>query len=94
MDKTYVLYIGIARIRDVEVDDYVRRIASKAIPADIDGTVIVIPTNNDENRLVCINPEYITNEELIKQNTMLLFELNYELNKQLNITKNEEKFLE
>ena len=91
MTKTYVLYIGIAKIRDADVDDYVKRVSGKVIPEDIDGTVIIIPTNSDENRFVCINPEYITNEELIKQNSMLLFELNYELNKQLNIIKNEEK---
>lgn len=86
----YVVYVGISNIEPNEIEEYVRRVTKAIIPPDLDGNVVVIPVNTENTRIECINPKYITNDDLVKQNTMLLFELNYELQKQIKLIKNEE----
>lgn len=78
MQKTYVLYIGVRNIRTSDIDDYIERITYKLFPINVpeNSTVLVLPTDTTENRLECIDPIYITNEDLIFKHNTLLVELN------------------
>lgn len=91
-NKLLVLYIGIAKVRDADVDEYMNKIVARIVPNIKDAEIVVLPNENSTDiRIECINPQYITDEELIKKNTLLMYELNYELNKQLNIINDEKK---
>lgn len=88
MNKTYVLYIGVRNIRSSDIDQYVEKITEKLFPIAVpeNSTVLVLPTDTTENRLECIDPLYITDENLIFKHNTLLAELNIKIK---NITNNE-----
>lgn len=88
--KLYVIYIGVAGVRSEDIEDYVQKITSKIIPASIEGEIIIIPTHSYETRIECINPKYITNEELVSKHTELMKELHKELHHQMEQYRNEE----
>ena len=87
MNKTYVLYIGVRNIRSSDIDVYVEKITNKLFPISVpeNSTILVLPTDTTENRLECIDPVYITDENLILKHTALLKELNMNIK---NITNN------
>lgn len=78
MNKTYVLYIGVKNIRSSDIGEYVEKLVKKIFPIPLpkEASVIVLPTDSTENRLECIDPKYITNEDLIFKHNTLLTELN------------------
>lgn len=84
-----VVYVGIANIRSADVSEFISKLSNKIIPSTIDAEVILIPTESTDTRIECINPKYITDAELIKQNSILMYELNYELKKQKEYLENE-----
>lgn len=88
MNKTYVLYIGTRNVRSSDIGEYVERIVDKLLPIPLpeEATVLVLPTDTTENRLECIDPLYITDENLILKHNTLLAELNMNIK---NITNNE-----
>ena len=84
-----VFYVGVAGLQIEDVGVYMNGIANKLTPKSFDGEVIFLPTlSSYDTRVECINPEYITDTELIKENHKILSELKYELTNQLNIIKN------
>lgn len=87
-DLIFVIYIGIARIRDVDITDYCQKIVAKISP-NIKGQLISIPTNTIDTRIECINPKYITDKDLIDEHTQKLNALQNELNFQLEQLKKE-----
>ncbi len=88
MYKTYVLYIGTKNVRSCDIGEYVERITKILLPIPLpeEATVLVLPTDTTENRLECIDPVYITDENLIFKHNTLLAELNMNIK---NITNNE-----
>jgi len=88
MNKTYVLYIGVRNIRSSDIDIYVEKITNKLFPIAVpeNSTVLVLPTDTTENRIECIDPLYITDENLIFKHNTLLAELNMNIK---NIINNE-----
>jgi len=87
--KILVFYIGVGNIRSADIGDYVREVSSRITPSTFDGEIIMIPTNGVDTRIECINPVYITEEELIKKHTDLMQELQLELRNQVEQLKKE-----
>lgn len=87
--KILVIYIGVSGIRSEDIPDYINKISEKIIPQTMEAEIIVIPTHSYETRIECINPKYITDEELIKKHSKLMEELHIELNHQIKKMKEE-----
>ena len=86
-NKIIVIYIGIKNIRSEDINAYINKVTNKIIPSTIEAEFIVIPINSLDTRIECINPKYITDENLIKEHSNLISELNIKLNEQLKIIK-------
>jgi hypothetical protein len=82
-----VLYVGVYGIRSEDIHDFVQKVAAKISPSTFEGELIVIPTQSPDTRLECINPKYITDEELIKQHTEMMKKLQEELQYQAGLLK-------
>lgn len=85
--KILVLYIGVAHVRHIDIDEYVRKITKIVIPETFEGEIISIPIQSVDSRIECINPTYITEPELIKLHTETIKKLQEQLEIQLNILK-------
>ena len=80
--KILVFYIGVAGVRSEDIEVFVNEVSSRITPKTFDGEIIMIPTQSNDSRVVCINPQYITDEELMKKHTDLMQELQTELRHQ------------
>jgi len=89
--KILVIYIGVAGIRSEDISDYVNKIYKTICPPTFSGSIVVIPIQELNTRIECINPKYITNEELIKEHTELMTNLQKELKFQLEQLKENNK---
>lgn len=87
--KILVVYVGISGIRTEDVDTFIHHVTSKIIPTTFEGEIIIIPAQQLDTRIVCINPKYITEPELIQEHTELMKELQDALHEQLKIIKEE-----
>lgn len=81
MLKTFVLYIGVKNVRSIDIGEYIKNISKIIFPINIpeNSSVIIVPTDSVENRIECIDPLYITDQELINKHNVLLQELNNKL---------------
>jgi hypothetical protein len=82
-----VIYVGVANVQPEDISDFCHRVAKKIIPTSFIGEVILLPVQSLDTRIECINPKYITDEELVKEHTNLMKELNEALHFQLEILK-------
>lgn len=85
--KILVIYVGVAGVRSEDIENYVNNVAKRITPTTFDSEIIIIPVQSTETRVECINPKYITDESLIIENERLMKELHNEINKQINILK-------
>lgn len=85
--KIIVIYLGIAGIRSEDIENYVKAVTSKIIPSTFQGEIIVIPTQLVDTKIECINPKYITDDNLIKQHTESMKRLQDELKIQEELVK-------
>lgn len=88
--KIIVIYIGVAGIRSEDIETFVRKVTSKIIPTTVDGEIIIIPVQSANTKIECINPVFITEQELIEKHKNLMNELHVQLEHQISILKNEE----
>lgn len=89
-NKILVIYVGIAGIRSEDIEDFIHRVANRITPKTFDGEIIFIPIQSTDTRIECVNPKYITDNELIIEHTKIMNKLQYELNNQIKIlNKNE-----
>ena len=91
-NKILVIYIGVAGIRSEDIPHFREKIVEKITPSTFIGEVIVIPVQSYDTKIDCINPKYITDEELIKEHTEMMKKLQEELrhqSEQLRIENNE-----
>jgi len=86
-NSIYVLYIGVAGIRTEDIPTYVEKVSQIVIPSSVEGEFIILPIQSFDNKLVCINPKYITDEFLIKEHEFLMEELNNKLKEQIKLLK-------
>ena len=89
-NKIIVIYIGIAGIRSEDIEEYVHKVTNKIIPSAVQAEFITIPVQSYDTRIECINPEYITDEDLIEKHTTLIKNLQQHLEEQIKIARNEE----
>jgi hypothetical protein len=87
--KILVIYIGVAGIRSEDIADFTRKVATKIIPDTFRGEVIILPVQSLDTRIECINPQYITDADLIKEHTDMMEKLQVALHEQLELLKNE-----
>jgi hypothetical protein len=88
--KILVIYVGIAGVRNEDIDNYVRKVTERIMPTTFEGEIIILPTQMLEapdTRIECINPVYITDTELIIKHTELIKKLQEELQIQLKLLK-------
>lgn len=74
-----VYYIGVANMTPEEIERFVDEIKNRMIPETFKGEIIMIPQYDLNTRVECINPKYITDNELIQEHEHLMKELNYKL---------------
>ena len=86
-NKILVIYVGVAGIRAIDIPDYVNKVSQKITPITFEGEVILLPVQSYDTKVECINPKYITNEDLIKEHTEMMKNLNEELQNQLDQLK-------
>ena len=82
-NKVYVIYLGVAGIGGNDIEDFREKVTSRIAPATVKGEILVIPVNSYETRMECIDPVYITDEDLVKKHTELMKELHDELDHQI-----------
>lgn len=82
-EKILVIYIGVQGIRTEDIEYYTKKIAKKIIPTTFKGETIVLPIQSVDTRIECINPKYITDDDLIKEHSELMDNLHKELKHQL-----------
>lgn len=85
--KLIILYIGVAGVRSEDIEDYTQKVVSRISPTTIDAEIIIIPIQSTDTRIECINPTYITEEELVKKHSNLMKELHEELEHQIKQLK-------
>jgi hypothetical protein len=92
-NKILVIYIGIAGIRYEDIESFIHKVTKKIIPSSFQGEIIIIPTQSLDTKIECIDPKYITNEELITEHTEMMHTLLAQLKFQLDSLKqnNDEK---
>jgi hypothetical protein len=78
--KVFVIYIGIAFVRDVDIPDFIERVKENLIPSNVEGEFIIIPVQSTDTRIECINPTYITDDKLIRKHRLLMDELHEHIN--------------
>ena len=83
MEKVLVAYISVVGIRSEDFESYMSEVAKRITPEDFKGTIIFIPTNEQNSRIECIDPKYITEQSLILQNEELMKRLNSNLENQI-----------
>jgi hypothetical protein len=86
-NKIFVFYIGILNQNNElisnKIDEYVNEVSNRITPSNIDGEIIVIPTFSQNTKIECINPEYITDQELIIKHQNLIKILNENIEKNI-----------
>lgn len=87
--KILVLYVGVSLIRSADIPTYVNKVANEIIPKTFKGETIVIPTQQYDTRIECINPQYVSEEELIVKHTQLMKELHKNIEHFRNQTNEE-----
>ena len=90
-NKILVLYIGVQGIRSEDIGDFTHKVAKKIVPTTFMGEIIVVPTHSPDTRIECINTKYISNDEIIHKHRELMEEINFELEYQLGLLKEENK---
>lgn len=86
-NKIFVIYVGVAGVRREDIDTYCREIGSLISPQSVEGEIIVIPVQEINTRIECINPTYITSTNLTKKHKALMIELHNHLEHQIKQLK-------
>lgn len=78
-----VYYISVSGLRSADISEYMVEIQKRIVSTTLEAEIIFIPTDN-ETRIECINPIYVTDSDLIKKHERLMSELHEHLNKELS----------
>ena len=85
--KILVIYVGVAGVRAIDIPTVIQEISKKITPETFKGEILIIPQQSLDTRVECINPRYVTDAELIKENTKMITELKLQLQNQLEQLK-------
>jgi hypothetical protein len=83
-----VVYLGVQNIEDDEVHDYMCKV-KHIVSSEFECKVLVITVDLPSSRIECINPKYITDENLINEHTALMKKLDEKLQDELNNHSND-----
>lgn len=89
-NKILVIYIGVSGIRSEDIPTYTHKVASKIIPETFKGEIIILPVQSIDTKIECINPKYITDENLINEHTEMMKKLQEQLRYQSELLKNKD----
>jgi hypothetical protein len=89
--KILVIYVGIAGVRSEDIYDFTHKVATKIVPTTFQGEIIILPVQTTDTRIECINPQYITDADLIKGHEEMMKKLQEALHQQLEISRQEKK---
>ncbi|MFW5847644.1 MAG: hypothetical protein ACOCVF_01815, partial [bacterium] len=82
-----VYYISVDGIRTEDIQDYMKSVSDRIAARSLDVAEIIFIPIHGETRVECINPLYITEEELIRKHRLLMDELHEHVNYQIKLTK-------
>lgn len=83
-----VYYINVTGIRSEDIPSYMGKVSERVSPkTESISEVIFLPVMG-QTRVECINPKYITEEELIKEHNSKMYDLNHALSEELDYIKN------
>ena len=85
--KILVIYVGVANVRSEDIRTYVEAVISRIAPQTFKGEIIAIPMQSYDVKIECINPKYITDEELITEHSNMMMKLKGELLAQIEYLK-------
>ena len=85
--KIFVIYVGVAGVRAEDIPDVIKQVSQKITPETFKGEILIIPQQSFDTRIECINPRYVTDAELIKENNKMMAELKLQLQNQLEQLK-------
>ena len=85
--KIVVFYVSVSNMDDSDIPEYMHKLSERLTPRTVLGEIIFIPVQGYDTRVECINPKYITDSDLIRENEKLMVELKHEMQKQLEIMK-------
>jgi len=72
--KIFVFYVGVANMESAEVAKYMEVVKSRFLTDEflnnLGGELIVLPVRQVDSRFECINPKYITDQELLKEHRL------------------------
>lgn len=86
-NKILVLYVGVGLVRSADISEYTQKVAKNIIPQTFEGEVIVIPTQQVDTRIECVNPTYVDDKGLILKHTELMKKLHENIEHYLNESK-------
>jgi len=85
--KIFVIYVGVAGVRAEDIPNVIKQVSQKITPETFKGEILIIPQQSFDTRIECINPRYVTDAELIKENNKMMGELKLQLQNQLEQLK-------
>jgi len=88
--KIFVIYVGVAGVRVEDIPNVIQKISQKITPETFKGEILIIPQQSVDTKVECINPRYVTDAELIKENNKMMSELKLQLQNQLEQLKDKE----
>lgn len=68
-NKIIVIYVGVAGVRLEDIPDFVQKVTAKISPQTFEGEIISIPVQSTNTTMECINPQYVTDIQLINEHT-------------------------
>lgn len=83
-----VYYISVKHMDMEDIAEYMYKVREKINIPGFDGHSIFVPVLTDETRIECINPKYVTDENLINEHNTLMKELNEKLELEIQEFKN------
>lgn len=84
--KIIVYYISTIGVRMEDLEYFMKKVQERISSKSIDAEMIFIPIQG-ETRIECINPKYITEDDLIRKHRLLMDELHEHLKYNLEILK-------
>lgn len=83
--KIIVFYVGVGDMETNQVGQYIDQIKkaffTEEFAARLNCEMVLIPTREINSKLECINPKYITNQELIDEHKTLMIDYLEQMNK-------------
>lgn len=89
-NKIIVIYVGVAGIRSEDIPQFIEKVSKRISPSTVGSEIIIIPIQSVDTRVECINPVYVTEEELVVKHTNLMKELHDEIEHQIKQLKDGE----